>query len=92
MTTSTRTEPVDHLFPTLVEAHVDRLRRYGQSRDVSAGEVLLEPGTSDPRVFVVVSGSLEIIRETREGETLIHVSLARNYFGSCRPTQKSAKS
>jgi thioredoxin reductase (NADPH) len=72
MTTSARTEPIDHVFPTLIPSYVERLRRYGQARHVSRGEILLEPGTSDPHCFVVVSGSLEIVRETRETETLIH--------------------
>ncbi|HEX6941696.1 MAG TPA: FAD-dependent oxidoreductase [Gemmatimonadaceae bacterium] len=72
MTTSARTEPIDHVFPTLAPSYVERLRRYGQARHVSRGDILLEPGTSDPHCFVVVSGSLEIVRETRETETLIH--------------------
>jgi thioredoxin reductase (NADPH) len=72
MTTSARTEPIDHVFPTLIPSYVERLRRYGQARHVARGEVLLEPGTPDPHCFVVVSGQLEIVRETRETETLIH--------------------
>ena len=75
------TQPVDHVFPTLVESYVNRLRRYGHSRHTSAGEVLLEPGTADPRFFVVVAGSLEIMRETRDGETLIHVHLPGQFTG-----------
>jgi thioredoxin reductase (NADPH) len=65
-------EPVDHLFPILKAEYVERLRRYGQERRVSAGDVLLEPGTSDPHCFAVVTGSLEIVRETGDGESLIH--------------------
>jgi thioredoxin reductase (NADPH) len=65
-------EPVDHLFPILKAEYVERLRRYGQGRRVSAGDVLLEPGTSDPHCFAVVTGSLEIVRETGDGESLIH--------------------
>src|SRR5687768_188122 len=72
MTTSARTEPIDHVFPTLIPSYVERLRRYGQVRHVSRGDILLEPGTPDPHCFVVVTGSLEIVRETRETETLIH--------------------
>jgi thioredoxin reductase (NADPH) len=73
MTTIAKTESIDHVFPTLSSAYVERLRRYGRSRHVSHGDVLLEPGTSDPHCFVVVTGSLEIVRETRDSETLIHV-------------------
>ena len=81
MTTILRSEPVDHVFPTLTESHVTRLRRYGQLREVAAGEILLEPGTPDPRFYVVASGSLEIVRETREGETLIHAHRPGQFTG-----------
>ena len=81
MATSTRTEAIDHVFPTLIEEHVNRLKRYGQTRQVSTGEILLEPGTSDPRFYVVVNGSVEIVRETRDSETLIHVHLAGQFTG-----------
>ena len=40
------TQPVDHVFPTLVESYVNRLRRYGHSRHTSAGEVLDESAAS----------------------------------------------
>ena len=73
MTTVAQTERVDNVFPTLSSEYVERLRRYGKARQVSHGEILLEPGTSDPHCFVVVTGSLEIVRETRDSETLIHV-------------------
>ena len=72
MITQTRSAPVDHLFPTLSESHVARLATYGSKRHVAGGDILLEPGTRDPRCFVVVNGSLEIVRETRDGEAIIH--------------------
>jgi thioredoxin reductase (NADPH) len=73
--------PVNNVFPTLAESHIDRLRRYGQLRQVDADETLLEPGTSDPHFYVVVRGSLEIVRETRDGETLIHIHLPGQFTG-----------
>jgi thioredoxin reductase (NADPH) len=81
MVTSQRTEPIDHVFPTLAQSHADRLRRYGELRQVEAGETLLEPGTIDPHFYVVVDGSLEIVRETRDSETLIHVHLPGQFTG-----------
>jgi thioredoxin reductase (NADPH) len=81
MTASARTVPADHVFPTLSSAHMERIAMYGDKRPVAAGEVLLEPGTSDPRFFLVTRGTLEIVRETRDGETPIHLHHAGQFTG-----------
>ena len=81
MTTNLRPVTVDNVFPTLSGAHVDRVASYGSRRFVDAGEILLEPGTSDPGFFVVTRGSLEIVRETRNGETPIHVHHEGQFTG-----------
>jgi CRP-like cAMP-binding protein len=72
MTTEVRAERSDHVFPTLVPEHVARLAAYGERRHITTGEILLEPGATALHCYVVVRGALEILRETREGETLIH--------------------
>ena len=71
MTTDVRAERSDHVFPTLVPEHLARLASYGERRQVASGEVLLEPGNAAMHCYVVIRGELEIMRETREGETLI---------------------
>ena len=81
MTTNTRPVPADHVFPTLSGSHCDRVANYGSRRYVEAGEILLEPGTSDPGFFLVTRGSLEIVRETRDGETPIHVHHEGQFTG-----------
>ena len=81
MTTNTRPVAVDNLFPTLSTAHVERVATYGTRRFVDAGEILLEPGTSDPGFYLVTQGSIEIVRETRDGETPIHVHHEGQFTG-----------
>ncbi|HEY5061865.1 MAG TPA: FAD-dependent oxidoreductase [Gemmatimonadaceae bacterium] len=62
---------VDHVFPTLTPAQVERLTAYGRRRAIRSGETLLESGDPHPAVFVVTRGSVEALRVTREGVTLI---------------------
>jgi thioredoxin reductase (NADPH) len=72
---------VDHVFPTLSAAHLARVARCGRSRLVTQGEVLLEPGAPDPRCYVVTRGALEILRPSREGDTLITTTRAGQFTG-----------
>jgi thioredoxin reductase (NADPH) len=81
MATSTAPARVDHVFPTLTQAHVERLAGYGRTREVVAGDVLLEPGSASASCFVVTRGSLEVLRSTREGDTLIHLLGAGQFSG-----------
>jgi thioredoxin reductase (NADPH) len=48
-------------FPTLTASQVDRIRAYGKVRPVTAGEVLFEPGDTKVPVFIILSGSLDIV-------------------------------
>jgi thioredoxin reductase (NADPH) len=51
----------ESMFPTLDDAQIARVRAYGDEREVQAGEVLFEQGDVDKGMFVVLSGSIEII-------------------------------
>jgi len=75
------TDTVDHLFPTLAPAHIERIETYGRSRVVTAGEVLVEPGHRRPHFFVVRHGSVEILRPAPDGEVVIHVDQAGQFTG-----------
>lgn len=81
MTTEVRAERSDHVFPTLNAAHVERLNAYGERRSVSAGEILLESGSLSLHCYVVVRGAIEILRETRDGEALIHRHTTGQFTG-----------
>ncbi len=54
-------EPGSEAFPLLSSAQIDRLRAFGKVRQVSAGEVLFEPGQSNMPFFVILSGALDIL-------------------------------
>ena len=57
-------------FPTLTDAEIGRLRRYGTLRKFSDGEKLFEAGRISPGMFVVLKGSVALTQ--RDG--LGHVS------------------
>ncbi|HKE95503.1 MAG TPA: cyclic nucleotide-binding domain-containing protein, partial [Povalibacter sp.] len=48
------------MFPQLTAAQIARLAAHGHEVDVSAGEVLVEPGRRSSRFMVVLSGSLDV--------------------------------
>jgi thioredoxin reductase (NADPH) len=69
----TSTASADKLFPKLTPAHVQRMAGCGRVRHVEAGEVLVEAGEKVTRFFVVVEGSIEIVRPQRDTEELVVV-------------------
>ena len=42
----------DQVFPTLTPEQIARVAAHGRVRRVERGEVLLEPGDQNPRVFI----------------------------------------
>jgi thioredoxin reductase (NADPH) len=64
---------VEQVFPRLTPAQIGRITAHGYVRAIQPGEVLIEPGDSALRFFVVVSGELEIVRPSGSAETLIGV-------------------
>jgi thioredoxin reductase (NADPH) len=55
-------------FPVLTPAQINRIRPYGTSRAVRAGEILFNPGERGMPCFVVLSGKLEILMTRLSGE------------------------
>jgi thioredoxin reductase (NADPH) len=60
-------------FPTLTEVHIKRLLGHGKLRKVEAGDVLFRPGDNNVPLWVVLSGSLEIVQQDLNGERVIVV-------------------
>ncbi|HEY6616055.1 MAG TPA: hypothetical protein VIZ32_16100, partial [Vicinamibacterales bacterium] len=54
--------PLDHVFPTLTNSHVERMARLGQKRAVRRDEVLVTEGQRQAPFFVVQTGELRIVR------------------------------
>ena len=55
-------------FPTLTAEQIDRIRPLGRVRQVRSGEVLFRPDDSAVPFFVLLSGRMEIVQPTIEGE------------------------
>jgi thioredoxin reductase (NADPH) len=63
----------EQTFPTLTPAQIARLTPHGKKITVHRGEILAEPGERHRKLFVVLSGSIEIVRPTMQGEQLLIV-------------------
>src|SRR5690242_17466864 len=55
-------------FPVLTRAQIDRLRACATIRKVAARDILFKPGDTDVPFFVVLSGRMEIMQPSTEGE------------------------
>jgi thioredoxin reductase (NADPH) len=74
-------EHPEHIFPTLKAAHIARFAARGKPRKVGAGQILVEQGDPDVPFFLVVSGVMEAVRPTAEGENVVAVFRAGQFSG-----------
>jgi thioredoxin reductase (NADPH) len=63
----------DQTFPTLTPAQIARLTPHGKRIAIHKGQILAEPGERHRKLFVVLSGSIEVVRPTMQGEQLVIV-------------------
>ena len=59
----------EQTFPTLTPAQIARLIPHGRRIAVHKGQILAEPGDRHRDLFVVLSGSIEIVRLTMQGRS-----------------------
>jgi thioredoxin reductase (NADPH) len=71
----------DQIFPILTPAQIARLAPHGTKIAVRRGQVLAEPGDRHRKLFVVLSGSIEVVRPTLQGEQLIVVLTPGTFTG-----------
>jgi thioredoxin reductase (NADPH) len=69
------------MFPQLSPAQIARLSVHGQKFAMKKGDVLMEPGDRGRPMFVVLSGSIEILQPTLNGETLVVLHTAGRFSG-----------
>lgn len=74
-------ERKNQTFPTLTPAQITRLAAHGTRVAVPEGKILAEPGDRHRKLFVVLSGSIEIVRPTLQGEQLLVVLTAGQFTG-----------
>jgi thioredoxin reductase (NADPH) len=60
----------EQVFPVLTDAQIARIAAHGTRRTVQRGDVLIEAGAQHYPLFVVLSGELEVVRNTCAGEEL----------------------
>ena len=63
-------ERKNQTFPTLTAAQIARLATHGTRIAVPGGKILAEPGDRHRKLFVVLSGSIEIVRPSLQGDCL----------------------
>jgi thioredoxin reductase (NADPH) len=66
-------ERKEQTFPTLTPAQIARLAPHGKKVAIHKGQILAEPGDRHRQLLVVLSGSIEIVRPTMEGEQQVIV-------------------
>jgi thioredoxin reductase (NADPH) len=69
------------MFPTLTPAQMTRLEAFGTRKPVQAGEVLAQSGEREGRIFVVISGSIEILRAGLSIEERVTLHTAGQFTG-----------
>jgi thioredoxin reductase (NADPH) len=68
------------MFPHLTPLQISRLSAQGRKISTQKSQILSEPGDHPP-MYVVLSGSIEIIQPTLSGETLIVVHTPGSFTG-----------
>ncbi|WP_256754194.1 FAD-dependent oxidoreductase [Mesorhizobium sp. Mes31] len=63
----------DQAFPTLAEADIDRMRRFGEASAYAAGQHIVTAGDVSPGLIVVLSGRVDITQDGGLGrrETIV---------------------
>jgi len=69
------------MFPQLTPAQIDRISTVGHRRDVRAGDVLFDVGDQNTRFFVVLSGSVEIVRPIGDRDEPVTLHHPREFTG-----------
>ncbi len=71
----------DQVFPTLTPEQIARVAAHGRVRRVERGEVLLEPGDQNPRVFVVTAGHIEVVKPSGDTEEPVTIHRRGQFTG-----------
>ena len=59
------------VFPKLTASQIERITPVGRRRNVSEGEVLINQGDSNVPFFVVISGRIDIVQPSDQGEFVV---------------------
>jgi thioredoxin reductase (NADPH) len=68
-------------FPDLTAEQLERFRSYGEPHDTHAGEVLFRPGQERYDLLLIDSGTVQVVRESDEGDDVIAEHGAGRFLG-----------
>lgn len=71
----------EQIFPQLTASQIERIAAAGHKRRVSQGEILINQGDAVMPFFVLVSGRIDIVQPSEEGEVLIVQHLPGEFTG-----------
>jgi thioredoxin reductase (NADPH) len=71
----------EQMFPKLDRAQIARIASHAQTCSMRAGDIIFEQGEPSPNVYVILSGSVEIVRPTLGGEDKITIHEAGEFTG-----------
>jgi thioredoxin reductase (NADPH) len=71
----------DQTFPTLTPEQIARLAPHGTKIAARRGQILAEPGDRHRKLFVILSGSIEVVRPTMKGEEPVVTLRAGGFTG-----------
>jgi len=71
----------DQIFPTLTEAQLQRISRFGTRRTVKDGEILFRQGDDGAHFFVILQGELDVVQPQGDVESLIVRHQPGNFTG-----------
>ncbi len=77
-------DPQTQAFPVLTREQIERVcgnGKFGTRRVVQKGDILFEPGDTDVRFFVLLSGGMEIIQPSLDGERPIATHAPGEFTG-----------
>jgi thioredoxin reductase (NADPH) len=75
------TDRAAQMFPRLTPAQIQRISTIGHRRDVHAGDVLFDVGDQNTPLFVVVSGTIALVRLIGDREEPITVNQPGEFSG-----------
>ena len=69
------------MFPKLSGAEIERLKPLGRLRDFAAGEIVFDQGDPSHGVFIVLSGTLEIVGVSHGKEDVLRLIVEGDFTG-----------
>lgn len=74
-------ERARQVFPTLTAEQIERVATQGTTRPIRAGEILVAAGVQAASFFVVIEGSIELVRRAKEIEEILGVQRRGQFTG-----------